>query len=114
MRKKNRNKHIASNDKKLKLSSHAKTQMKRRGISSEAVRMVLKFGREVFTRGAIVYAVGRKEIEHFKNIGINLVGLNGLQVVCGEDLSVITVYRNRDFKRLRPTFRGTSKSKKRF
>ena len=106
-------KDITSNN-NLNISYHAKKQMKRRGISSEAIWKVLEFGREVFTRGAIVYVLGRKEIEHFKNVGINLIGLNGLQVVCGEDLSVITVYRNRNFRRLRPTFRGTSKSKKRF
>ncbi len=97
----------------LALTKHAEKQMKRRGISSEAVQKVLDFGREVYARGAIIYVLGRKEIEHFKNIGINLIGLNGLQVVCADDLSVITVYRNRDLRKLRPTYRQGSKSRNR-
>lgn len=76
--------------------------MQQRGINQAAVEAALDFGREIFTRGAIVYAIGRREIERFDDEGIDLAEYDGIQVVCSHDGSVLTAYRNRNFRYLRP------------
>jgi hypothetical protein len=89
----------------LKLTNHAWVQMCGRSLSPDMVRCVLNCGREVHVRGATIYAVGRKEIERFEEKGIDLSDVEGVQVVCSESGSVITAYRNRDFRGLRPRSR---------
>jgi Domain of unknown function (DUF4258) len=81
---------------------HAQERMQHRCIDPEAVRAALDFGREVFTRGAIVHAIGRREIERWSDEGVDLSSYDGVQVVCSHDGAVLTVYRNRNFRGLRP------------
>jgi hypothetical protein len=83
-------------------SSHAQKRMQHRGIDTAAIEAAMAFGREVFTRGAIVHAIGRREIEQWRDEGINLSAYDGVQVVCSHDGAVLTVYRNRSFRGLRP------------
>lgn len=83
------------------LSCHAFERMEQRDIDHEAVEAVLDYGREVYTRGAIVHAIGRREIEHWRPDGIDLSRYDGVQVVCSHDGTVLTVYRSRNFRRLR-------------
>lgn len=83
------------------LTRHAWERMSGRGFSPEMIRKVLEFGREKHVRGASIYAVGRKEITEYEKKGFDLKGLDGLQVVCGEDGSIITAYRNKDFRGLK-------------
>src|SRR5215207_303541 len=80
---------------------HARSRMRGRGISERAVEDALSYGRVVYTRGAVVHAIGRNEIAHYAEEGIDLSSYNGVQVVCSRDGAVITVYRNRDFRGLR-------------
>lgn len=84
------------------LTEHAQRRMDMRGFSLSEVNLVLTYGRKVHIRGAVIYAVGRKEISQCAAVGIDLSGLDGLQVVCANDGTVITVYRNSDFRGLRP------------
>ncbi len=84
------------------LTHHAQQRMDMRGFSSSDVNQVLLYGRRVHVRGAVIYAVGRKEIAQYAELGIDLSDLDGLQVVCSNDGAIITVYRNRDFRGLRP------------
>lgn len=83
-------------------TKHSTQRMSQRGVEATALDFVLDYGRLVHTRGAVIFAVGRKEIAFYAERGIDLSRLNGLQVVCcplsGE---VITVYRNRRFRGLR-------------
>jgi len=90
----------------FRLTLHAWERMEARGFSSEKINKVLSFGRVIHTRGAAIYAIGRKEINHYDNQGINLDGLNGAQVVCTKDGSIMTMYRNRDFRSLKPRARS--------
>lgn len=83
------------------LSCHANERMEQRNIDIEAIEAVLDYGREVFTRGAVVHAVGRREIEQSAREGIDLTRHDGVQVVCSRDGTVLTAYRNRDFRKLR-------------
>lgn len=84
------------------LTQHALQRMDMRGFSSSEVNLAITFGRNVHTRGAIIYVVGRKEISLCAAFGIDLSDLDGLQVVCSNDGAVMTVYRNRDLRGLRP------------
>lgn len=84
------------------LTRHAWQRMSGRGLSPDIVRRVINYGRIVYVRGARIYAVGRKEVEQFEREGLDLSGVEGVQVVCNDDGVVLTVYRNRDFRSLRP------------
>lgn len=84
------------------LSQHAWQRMTSRRLSPDAVRRVLNYGRVTYVRGAIVYAVGRKEVELFRREGVELSSVEGVQVVCAESDVIMTVYRNRNFRGLRP------------
>jgi hypothetical protein len=88
--------------KRVPKTSHAKKQMQSRGISDAAIEAALDYGRVVFTRGATLYVIGRKEIEKEARRGVDLGGFNGIHVVCAKDGVVITTYRNRKLKGSRP------------
>jgi hypothetical protein len=84
------------------LTDHALKRMTARGLSLDAVHAVMDYGRLVYTRGAAICAIGRKEVKRFARQGIDLSRYEGVQVVCSHDGAVMTAYRNRDFRGLRP------------
>lgn len=84
-----------------KMTRHATERMAQRGIPSEVVDTVIGYGRAVHTRGAVIHAVGRKEVERFRRDGIDLSDCEGVQVVCSTRGAIVTVYRNHDFRKLR-------------
>ncbi|MXY81321.1 MAG: DUF4258 domain-containing protein [Gemmatimonadetes bacterium] len=81
---------------------HLCKRMAARGISETALSAVLKFGRMVYVRGAKIYVIGRKEVRAFLPKGIELADFEGIHVVCNLDGAIMTTYRNRDFRGLRP------------
>jgi hypothetical protein len=83
------------------LTHHAQIRIGARRIPLPAVQAALAFGRKVHIRGACVHAIGRREVERYRRVGIGLDACDGVQVVCGPDGAVLTVYRNRDFRGLR-------------
>jgi len=86
----------------LILTEHAKIRMTARRIPAVAVEMTLLYGREKHVKGATFYAIGRREVERFKDTGVDLSEYEGIQVVCAQGDVVVTAYRNRDFSGLRP------------
>ncbi|GBC63549.1 DUF4258 domain-containing protein [Desulfonema ishimotonii] len=85
------------------LTFHAKNRMNSRGVTPAAVKAVLRYGRCTYIRGAKIYAIGKKEVEYFRETGVDLSGYEGIHAVCSTDEnSVITVYRNHNFRKLRP------------
>ena len=84
-----------------KLTSHATARMTTRGIPIEVTETVIEYGRVVYTRGAVIHAIGRKEIERYRKENINLSDCEGVQVVCSNDGAVMTVYRNHNVHGLR-------------
>jgi hypothetical protein len=92
------------------LTRHAWERMGGRGVSPDAIGMVLNYGRAAHTRGATIYVVGRKEVRRYRQDGIDLAALEGLQVVCADNGAILTVYRNRDLRGLRPRSRRTRHS----
>ena len=84
------------------LSNHASSRMGSRRISNDDVATVMSYGRAYYVRGAVVYAVGRREAEMCRKEGLRSDRIQGLQVVCNpDDNTVITVYRNNDFSSLK-------------
>ena len=83
------------------LTRHAARRMQQRALSADMLREVLAFGREVHSRGATIYAVGRKEVAIARRDGIDLAGAEHVHVVCTAEGTVLTAYRNRDFRDLR-------------
>lgn len=96
------------------LTHHAAKRMKSRALPATAVASVIRYGRIVKIRGAEIHAIGRREVAHFAREGIDLSAWAGVQVVCTTDGVIVTVYRNHDFRGLRPRRprrrdRGTTK-----
>jgi hypothetical protein len=86
----------------LKLTEHAETRANARGIAQCDMESILAFGREVHTRGAVIYAVGRREVERAEAISEDISELEGWHIVCSRQGEIITVYKNRDLRGLRP------------
>jgi hypothetical protein len=90
----------------LRLTDHAHRRMSQRGLSEDAITATMTYGREVRTRGAVIYAIGKKEVlRHLVN-GTDLRDFEGIQVVCVSDGTILTVYKNRNFSGLRDRQRG--------
>jgi len=87
---------------RTRLTQHATVRMAHRGISFETIESVIEFGRVVYTRGAMIHAIGRKEVERYQQEeDIDLSDCEGVQVVCSTEGTVLTVYRNHSFRGLR-------------
>ena len=83
------------------LTKHALNRVDGRRIPVHAVQVVLAYGRRVWTRGAQVFALGRREVHRASLQGLDLLPYEGIQVVCTPGGSILTAYRNRDFTSLR-------------
>ena len=90
----------------FQLSRHAWQRMGARGVSSSTINKVLTYGRVIHVRGARIYVIGRKEIKRYMDQGIDLDDLHGIQVICGKNGTIMTLYRNRDLRALRPRYRS--------
>jgi hypothetical protein len=77
-------------------------------FSAATLDIVVSFGREVHARGATIYVIGRKEIHAGHQHAIELSELDGVHVICDRQGRVLTVYRNRDLRDLKPR-RGAKK-----
>ena len=88
----------------VELTRHAWERMGGRSVSPARVKQVLRYGRVKHTRGAVIYVVGRKEVEHYAAHGIDLSDVEGVHVVCCND-RILTVYRNNNLRGLRPSRR---------
>ncbi|MDM8548223.1 DUF4258 domain-containing protein [Candidatus Venteria ishoeyi] len=87
------------------LTDHAHQRMQLRGISRNKLETVLYYGRCIHTRGASIYVIGHKEVEMNAQKGIDIQDCEGVQVVCTSQYTVLTVYRNRNFRNLRPRYK---------
>ena len=75
------------------LTHHAQKRCGHRGISEEAISMVMDYGAQCYKRGAIHYLVGWREVQHWARHGVDLTAYEGIKVVCAFDGKVLTVYR---------------------
>lgn len=90
------------------VTKHGAARLYARGLPLTQVQDVLEFGREVHTRGAVIHAVGRKEVEYAKLLAADIADLEGWHIVCSRQGDIITAYRNRSFRGLRPQRRSRS------
>jgi len=98
--------HAAANDEHFGLSRHALKRMSQRSIDVEQVQLVLCHGTVIHSRRARFYVVGRKEMKRLVAVGCDVRGLENIQVVVDEKSNnILTVYRNRDFRQIRPKHR---------
>jgi len=85
----------------LGLTNHAVRCSSQRGIKTKHIANLLKFGRKNYQNGAIYYSIGNKEIARYKNICPALKEMNGMHVVSSFTGNVITIFRNKSFRRIR-------------
>lgn len=87
------------------MSDHALSRMCERSLAPDDIEAVLTYGQPVYDRGALVFRLGRKQVDRFAKCE-QLAHLEGVHVVCTpEDGTVMTVYRNREFRTPRKTRR---------
>jgi hypothetical protein len=94
------------------LTRHAWRRTSARRVAAAAIEAALAYGRVLHVRGAEIHVIGRKEVFRYRCHGIDLRRYEGIHVVCrpGSDF-VLTAYRNRDFRGLRPHRRNRSRGK---
>ena len=85
-------------------TNHAKERMFARGFEANTIDIVLAFGRKIYSRGALFYVIGKKEIQRFQDKEPLIKHMEGIQVVAStSDDAIITVYRSKDLRSIRPT-----------
>jgi len=96
----------ASNDVDFHLSKHAQLRMSQRSIDLEQIQKVLNYGRMIHSRRARFYVVGKKDTKRLSKNGVNTQGLENMQVLVEEKTNtIVTVYRNKNFRHIRPVLR---------
>lgn len=84
------------------MTDHARMRMASRGLSQKAIDMALAYGRTIYTKGAEIHALGRREVEKYRRQSLDLSSFEGIQVICApDDGAVVTVYRNHDLSLIR-------------
>lgn len=86
----------------IHITKHAEVRMNKRGITRQMLELVLMFGRKIYARGVVFYVIGKKEIQRFHKKEAGLKNMEGIQVLTSVDGVVITTYRNRDLRAIRP------------
>lgn len=85
------------------LTKHARKRMGQRGVKEGAVKLALQFGRKIYSRRALFFVIGHKEINKHCEQYPELKDLEGLQVVVDvESNQILTVYRSHDLRQIRP------------
>lgn len=96
----------ATNDVNFHLSKHAQLRMSQRLIDLKQIEKVLSYGRMIHSRSARFYVVGKKDTKRLSKTGISTQGLENMQVLVEEKSNtIITVYRNKNFRHIRPVHR---------
>lgn len=95
-----------TNDIDFQLSKHAQLRMSQRSIDLKQIEKVLSYGRVIHSRRARFYVVGKKDTKRLSKTGINTQGLENMQVLVeGKTNTIVTVYRNKGFRHIRPVHR---------
>jgi len=100
----------AKNDEHFCLSAHAEKRMSERAIDLCQVQQAISYGRIIHSRRARFYVIGKKELACLHHQGVEASHLENIQVVVDErSNTILTVYRNRDFRQIRPVHRHERK-----
>lgn len=77
-------------------TKHAEERLRQRGLTESKARLIITYGRETYTRGSVIYSVGKKEVDLFEE-GVDLTPVKNWHVVTDKGGHVITAYKNADF-----------------
>ena len=94
----------------MNLTGHATKRLFGRRLTPAALDLVVVFGRELHVRGATIYVVGRKEVLAGGEFDVDLTVVEGVHVVCDRSGRVLTAYRNRSLRGLKPEAWGEKSS----
>lgn len=78
-------------NKRYRLSQHARQRMAQRNLSRKDVGLVIRFGRKLYRAGAAFFFLGRRDVP--KGREREFERLIGTTVVAAED-EIVTTYRN--------------------
>ena len=90
------------------ITYHAEMRMCQRGICADTLELILQFGRKIRSKGAIFYVIGKKEIQRYCQVEPKLRNMEGMQVLTTHEGTVITTYRNKNLRSIRPCARKHS------
>ena len=77
------------------MTRHATERSRTRSIPSAAIEATVAHGSFRRARGAEIYILGWRDVRRCAEKGIDVSRFVGVEVVCANDGSVLTVYRNR-------------------
>jgi hypothetical protein len=83
-------------------SQHAQIREGQRGISQKQVVLAYQYGRVIHSRRAVYHVIGNKEIEKYGSLEPELKTMNGIQLVISPNGTVLTAFRNKDLRKVRP------------
>jgi hypothetical protein len=83
-------------------SQHAQIRESQRGISHKQIVLAYQYGRVIHSRRAVYHVIGKKEIEKYGSIEPGLKKMNGIQLVMSSSGTVLTAFRNKDLRKVRP------------
>lgn len=83
-------------------SQHAQVREGQRGITNYQVMLVYKYGRVIHSRRAVYHVIGSKEIKKYGDIEPELKNMNGVQLVMSANGTVLTAFKNKDLRKVRP------------
>jgi hypothetical protein len=84
-------------------SRHAKQREDQRGITEKQVTLAYQYGRIIHARRATYYVVGKKEIDKHSAAEPALKEMNGIHLVVSSNGTLLTVYKNKDLRKIRPS-----------
>lgn len=77
-------------------TTHALQRCRKRSIGKEAVEAVLEFGRCRFGRRVEIFTLRWRDVRRWAAYGYELSRFEGIEVICGNDGRIVTVYRKRN------------------
>ena len=84
----------------MNLTKHAKKRSYSRGVSELAIELAMKIGRLTYSKGAVFFWIGKKEIKKFMGIIPNIQNYEGIVVVCSSNSgAILTTYKNKSFNK---------------
>jgi len=96
---KSTNSKIAS---QIQNSAHAALRESQRGITSKQLTLAYRYGRIAESRRANFYVIGKKEILQHAKKEPALIEMEGLQLIVSNDGVILTAYKNKDLRKIRP------------
>ena len=82
------------------LTHHAKKRANSRGVSQKAIELAMKIGRVSYSKGAIFFWIGKKEIKKFIKTIPDITKYEGTVVVCSSNGgAILTTYKNKSFNK---------------